>query len=237
MNKFPSKKIIAFEGLDNCFKETNFKHFSKNLKNEFPNELILTESFPRYGYQSCISVEKWLDGSLNRDMLKKYPQAINNLYAVDRLHYWYENTHGQKNNMQMLEETNACFIFDRYTISGIIYNPIKSIDIYDNLLFEHNAFGIPNPDIVVWLRNNNLEDFLENLNKKINKDKNETDIEYLKNVYEKSEFIINSDIFKIAGIDLIVIDINSKDELCKYKSEMELVFEIFEKVSNVLEDK
>lgn len=47
---FPKGLIIAFEGLDCSFKETNYKEFASRLVRDYPSkqDFIITESFPRY---------------------------------------------------------------------------------------------------------------------------------------------------------------------------------------------
>ena len=62
-------RIIAFEGLDNSFKETNYHAFVARLRYSADVE-ILTESFPRYGTQSAIMLEKWLDDLSERKEVK-----------------------------------------------------------------------------------------------------------------------------------------------------------------------
>ena len=56
-------KIIAFEGLDCSFKETNYKKFTENLKKNYElkeGEDLVTESFPRYDNDITIPLKKWL---------------------------------------------------------------------------------------------------------------------------------------------------------------------------------
>ena len=241
--KFPEGKIIAFEGLDNCFKETNFNTFVKHLRKEFPSAEIITESFPRYGNQSCLGVEKWLDGSLDRTHLKNHPEAINSLYAMDRLCYWFESVHGTKRNIDKLYDSDeskpVCFIFDRYTVSNAIYNPMVSdTTTIDDLQFDNNAFGIPQPDIVVWLRMGSFNTFKKLLAEKQNKDANEIDIDFLYKVWKRSEDLINTDAFKKLGIELIVVDVLSCVCTCNckpmFKTKIELGKEIWKRIENVL---
>ncbi len=236
--KFPEGKIIAFEGLDNCFKETNFKSFVKHLQNEFKDKEIITESFPRYGNQSCMGVEKWLDGSLDRSHLKNHPEGINSLYAIDRLCYWFESVHGGERNIDKLynESNQACFIFDRYTVSNAIYNPmVGDMTTIDDLEFDHNAFGIPQPDIVVWLRMSSFNTFKKLLAEKQNKDANEIDTDFLYKVWTRSENLINTNAFEKLGIKLVVVDVLLCGEGNIFKSKMELAHEIWKKTEDVLD--
>lgn len=215
-------RIIAFEGLDNSFKETNYKAFVSRLRslqsrndvrNDIRNLEIKTESFPRYGTQPAIMLEKWLDGSLDRQHMKDHPIATCNLYCMDRLAYWYESVHGMERNIDKLKNQESVFIFDRYSSSNAIYNPmtnLHNVSVVD-LLYDEKTYGIPTPDIVVWMR---MRDFgvLEHLiAKKANKDLNELDTSYIREVWERSERAINSNVFASAGINLIVIDVLNDD--------------------------
>ena len=67
--KFPKGLIIAFEGLDCSFKETNCINFFRRIQDEFSesSKNIFYESFPRYGNWSTKAVEKWLNGSIDRN--------------------------------------------------------------------------------------------------------------------------------------------------------------------------
>lgn len=225
---YPGGLIISFEGLDCCFKETNYNTFlSKLLANHNESYVnIFFESFPRYGQDMCIPVEKWLSGKIDRSTLSSLPLAKNTLYALDRMDYW----HGVSEEMDMEYDCNtlyqykqknkrACFVFDRYSISNIIYNPINGdFDApvtREEILFEETFFKVPRPDIVVWLRATDFEFIREGLAAKQNKDKNELDLTYLEKVWKRSERIIKEDrtnnILGYYGIRIIPININNPD--------------------------
>ena len=206
---FPGGLIIAFEGLDNCFKETNCKGFVNELKAIFPEKEIITEAFPRYGNWACMGVEKWLDGKLDRDVLKHLPTATCALYSLDRLAWWIEKVHGRDSIMfEKYGNPNTCFIFDRYQLSNAFFNPVNRKDTTEvDLNLEFANFGVPKPNIVFWMRANNFDAYVKLLAKKENKDENESDIEFLKAIWERSEAAIKDDIFKKAGIIFIPIDI------------------------------
>ena len=130
--------IIAFEGLDCSFKETNCKAFVNYAKYAVEvGTTIVTESFPRYENESSIFVRKWLDGkSFDRDFLKKHSMAVDSFYSIDRFSYWYDRTdHNGYSIMDIMKQnTNTfyTFIFDRYPETneangGWVTNPRKSI--------------------------------------------------------------------------------------------------------------
>ena len=232
---FPHKKIIAFEGLDNCFKETNYKAFVSRLRYEFGSTVdIHTESFPRYGNQSCLAVEKWLDGSFDRGVCMRNPKAVCSFYMIDRFSYWFEKVHGQKSNAEILysissSQKKMCFVFDRYNISNAIYNPrtpgtISTTDI----TYESTECEIPKADIVVWMRMRDFNVFEELIAKKKNKDKNELDLDFLYNAWIRSENILANHIIEESGIKLITIEI--LDENGNIRSRKDLADEIWNRI-------
>ena len=214
-------RIIAFEGLDNSFKETNYKTFAARLRYEADVEII-TESFPRYGTQPALMLEKWLDESLDRDHMKSHPIATCNLYCVDRLAYWYESVHGMQRNIDKLKNKESVFLFDRYSSSNAIYNPMKdqnNVSVED-LLYDEKVYGIPTPDIVVWMRMKSFDVLRQLIAEKANKDLNELDTSFIQGVWERSERAIQTNVFASAGINLIVIDVLNEDNTIKSRSEI-----------------
>ena len=200
--------VIAFEGLDNCFKQTNYELFVDFLNvNKWYS--VKTESFPRYGNWAAIAAEKWLDGSLDRNHLKNNKQALVSLYSIDRFAYWYESVHGMKRNIDTYQtDPLTMFIFDRYNISNAIYNPMNGTDVQvSDLTYDNDVYGIPKPDIVVWLKMSNFDVYSKMLMEKSNKDENEKDLAFIKEIYDRSEKAIGSSVFKDAGIHLIPIDV------------------------------
>lgn len=231
---FPDQKIIAFEGLDNSFKETNFKEFLKMLKQEFPENNIYSESFPRYGNQCTVGVEKWLNGSFDRSYLKAYPEAVNSMYSIDRLSYWYESVHGGTRNIENLNKVGSCFVFDRYNVSNAIYNPlVGGQTTVDDLQFDHYTFGIPQPDVVVWMRMRDFDVLKSLIAKKQGKDANEFDTEFIYQVWWRSENAIHSDIFERAGIKLIVIECLGVDG--NIRSREELAADVWYRIQDYLD--
>lgn len=229
--------IIAFEGLDCSFKETNFKAFTAHLRDMRDSRgfNIVTESFPRYGHPAAYHLEQWLGNHYDRDILKAHPAATDSLYSIDRFDYWYHKPNYEEENdptdYRWIDIINGkvgadkftYFVFDRYNLSNTIYNAIyPGIDIRD-FTFDSDMFAIPNPNIIVWMRIRSFDVLCELVSQKRNKDANELDTEYLRRVWERSEDIIKSDIFDKLGIKLIVVDcldedlnIKSRDEIREY---------------------
>ena len=245
---YPGGLIISFEGLDCCFKETNYQTFlSKLLENHNEKYVnVFFESFPRYENDMCIPVKKWLDGKIDRTILSSIPLAKNSLYAIDRMDYW----HGVSEEMDLEYDCNtlyqykqknkhACFIFDRYTVSNIIYTPMDgNFDSHvtkEEILFEESFFKVPRPDIVVWLRATDFEFIRQGLAAKQNKDKNELDLTYLEKVWKRSEMLIKEDIgiFEYFGIHIIPININNYDLTPRTREEV--AQDVEEKVYDVID--
>ena len=235
---FPSGKIIVFEGLDNCFKSTNFETFVRSMKDiyEFARDKyrVISEKFPRYGTQCAVGIEKWLNGSFDRDYMKKFPEAVNSQYSTDRFSYWFESVHGAERNINKLynsDEYETCFIFDRYNISNAIYNPMVGNDTtVDDLLFDHDTFGIPQADLVIFFRMRDFDILKSLIAEKQNKDANEVDTTFLKQVWDRAEKAISStEMFKKAGIELRIIEV--LDDNNNLKSRDQLAKEVWEQVS------
>ena len=217
--------IIAFEGLDCSFKETNYKSFLNHLR-EMRNPSgfsIHAESFPRYGKKACVPVERWLSGSYDRHMLKQHPKAVCSFYSIDRLDYWYKKQSDCTRNIELLNDTEKFhyFVFDRYSLSNPIYNPLHPNDVNEeDFVFDRDIYGIPNPTRVIWMRMKSFDVLSNLIAQKQNKDQNELDIEFLRGVWERSEQIISSDIFNKLGIELVVVDCLNADNTIKSKIEL-----------------
>lgn len=241
--KFPAQKIIAFEGLDNCFKSTNWATFVKKMmlaswSTGGKECRVMTEKFPRYGTTSAIGVEKWLDGSFDRDRMKNYPEAINVQYSTDRLSYWFESVHGGERNIDKLYDDNhpTCFVFDRYNTSNAIYNPFVGNDTtVDDLTFDRDSFGIPQADIVVFFRMKNFDVLKSLIAKKKDKDENELDTTFIQEVWERAErAIAKPEMFKKADIDLIIIEVLNEDDTIK--TEEQLSEEVWNSIASKLRE-
>ena len=217
--------IIAFEGLDNSFKETNHISFLNMLKYMRFGDYykIHSESFPRYGHWSAKGLEKWLDGSIDRTMLKSHTKAINSLYSIDRLSYWYESDENGYRNIDFLNDKDKFhyFVFDRYNLSNTIYNPIHPGEVnIEDFTFDHDVYGIPNPNVIIWMRMRNFDVLADLISKKKNRDMNELEIDFLKDKWDRSEQIISSSIFDQLGIKLIVVDCLNDDDTIKSKTDI-----------------
>lgn len=215
--QFPKGQIIAFEGLDSSFKETNYKRFIDYLKSTFPKESergLLTASFPRYGSQSCTMVERFLKNIIDSSRIREggYSDAICSLYSIDRLDYWntlfkipYNNI--QLTNLDLLDLPTSCFIFDRYNFSNAIYNPENGKEITKrDILKEKEKFGNPLPTILVWFRMNDRDTYLDILNEKSDKDFNESNKQFMADVWDRTDKFFKSNILESCGITSVIVD-------------------------------
>lgn len=220
---FPGGEIIAFEGLDCSFKETNCNTFYDMLTKDFPlmkNKLI-KESFPRYDNDfSSFFIKKWLDGSFDRERLKEFPLLVNSFFALDRQLYWSDN------DGAMLKKKNEgyCFVFDRYNFSNTLYQRIKGTKYpsKEDFLSDSKNFGIPSPTIMVWMRIRHFNVLKQLLAKKKNKDKNELDIEFIYKTWESSEYILKNRMIQkyLPGMELVVCECLNWDGTIKSKEEI-----------------
>lgn len=194
----PQGMIIAFEGLDYSFKETNSKAFYERLKatleNERPTEssdYLVYQTFPRYTNDSSLFVRGWLNGSYNREALKECPTLVNSFYALDRMDFWYSIGSRGTNTSNINSIRDKCFIFDRYSFSNTIYNGGNTLIRINDISYEEKNFLVPLPDIVVFLRYPTLQLFLDNLKSKNGKDENERDIDFLTTAYNRLDRLID----------------------------------------------
>jgi thymidylate kinase len=225
--------IISFEGLDCSFKETNYEALVSNLEHMRDMQIITgvepfclhRESFPRYGSWSAVSVEKWLNGSFDRNVLKHLPKAIDSMYSIDRFAYWYEKDGKTgKRQIDLLDDNSYhLFVFDRYNLSSAIYNPIHPDSVHiEDFTFDSENYAIPNPDITFWMRMSSFDVLAGLIANKKNKDANELDLDFLRSVWERSEKVINStDIFDSIGTKLIIVDCLNPDFSIKSRKEIE----------------
>lgn len=220
-------QIIAFEGLDCSFKETNHRAFVERLQNMYAgyNDVsIHSGSFPRYNEPASIFLKKWLSNKFDRDMMKRNPRIVDSFYSLDRFDYWFDKGKSGMPRSEYLTSTDKFryFVFDRYNFSNTLYNPIHPGEVHiEDFMFDHDNFNIPNPDVIVWMRMKDFDTFIQNLSNKEGKDANEMDIEFLRGVWERSEQIIHSDIFDQIGIKLIVVDVLNDDNSFKSREEIE----------------
>lgn len=251
---FPKGLIISFEGLDCCFKETNYTTFLERMHSYFnetidTNSCIYRESFPRYGNPICYPIDCWLKGKWDRNYIGKAKTALSSLYAIDRMDYWHKTSeymqyrYGVSTMFEYMKKykNSTCFVFDRYTMSNIFYNSLSNPITEEEISYEQDHYVVPNPDIMVWLRASKFEFIAKNLAAKKNKDENELDLSFLRGVWERSENIMNNYLYKFenCGIYPIVITVNEEDLTARYWDDIadEIDVKVYNKIYDLIGNK
>ncbi|MCM1223416.1 MAG: hypothetical protein NC548_54105 [Lachnospiraceae bacterium] len=217
-------RIIAFEGADCCFKETNQKTFVKRLKEKLGKDnssIIASKSFPQYESKSSYFVQNWLDGTYDRTDLKHNHRLVDTMYALDRYDYWNFRLYNNPSMLDHLHMKKYCFVFDRYCVSNAFYNPLYGgLPTKDDFEFDFDLCGNPKPDIVVLMYSSDPDVSIKLLEEKKNKDKNELDIEFIRSVHENIHHAIDQKLFAKANIRCIPVNILDKDGNIRNKKDI-----------------
>lgn len=184
-------KLIVVEGAcDGIGKSTQFDLLRKSLEQE--GKEVSNHHFPSYGTIQGAPVEKYLKGEFGQPS-ELSPYFINALYANDRGITWYTK-------LKELYEKGNVILLDRYTTSSLIYQSalIEDIDEKKKFIdyvtdFEYNKIGIKEPDNVIFLHAPfDLVTEMRNARKQndgVTNDIHESNIEFMKKVYESAMFI------------------------------------------------
>ncbi len=186
-------KLIVIEGAcDGIGKTTQYNLLYEHLKKD--NEKIFNHHFPSYGTYYGVLVEKYLKGEYGSPN-ELSPYFVNALYAVDRAVAW------QTILKEKYDDGNI-ILLDRYTTSSLIYQSasIESIEERKKFIdfvidFEYNKIGIKKPDKVIFLTSS-FEQANELRNKRqdndgIVNDIHESNLEFMKKVYDNAVFVAN----------------------------------------------
>ena len=205
--------LIVIEGLDGSGKKTQVELLIDRLRDEGYDVYHL--DYPNYESKSSELVKMYLQGEISKDANDINPYLSSLFYASDRgISYIKE---WKKDYMNK----DTIFIADRYTTSNMLYQAakIKNKEEKDKYLdwlwdLEFNKIGLPIPDKVIFLDVNNevtqeLTEFRPNkINKGIEKDIHEADLELQKDSYENARYLID----KYGWIRIICIDKGLKDK-------------------------
>ncbi len=191
--------IVTFEGLDCSGKKTLSKRFVQEF-NWFERH-----EFPDYdeNFKSTPKIKQYLTGDI-----KLNHRELSKLFASNRQEFF--------DKIRYFEDEKRDLVFDRYSLSNLIYNQDKSlVDMVTNTeiaLFEFIYKFNPRADIT-FLLNVEFGEILERLSKKQNRDINENNIELL----QKCDRYINKVIYKDQSIlpyltkRLVLVRVNSDD--------------------------
>lgn len=186
-------KLYVIEGAcDGIGKTTQYELLKNKL--QMDNKSLAYHHFPTYGTYQGSLVEEYLKGSIG-EKSELSPYFINSLYAVDRAVTWYTK-------LKKLYENGNIIILDRYTTSSLFYQSALIEDIEEKkkfidyvVDFEYKKLGIKEPDEVIFLTAPfelvmNLKD-QRKINDGIMYDIHESDLQFMKKVYENSNFVAN----------------------------------------------
>ena len=184
-------KIIVLEGAcDGVGKSTQFPLLKERLEQE--GETVITHHFPSYDTYQGKPVEMYLKGEFGHPK-DESPYFINSLYALDRAITW-------RSLLKKEYDKGNTILLDRYTTSSIIYQASVIEDLEERKKFidyitdfEYNKLGIMRPDKVIFLhapfdvvtrkrKERSQNDGVQN-------DIHETDINYMRGVYDNAMFI------------------------------------------------
>lgn len=180
-------KIIAFEGLDCCFKETQSKMLLYDLKALYQgNPTVIINDFPRYTSLTGQVIYNMLHNQYG-DINKLPIQLIGDIYSIDRAIEYYTKM------KQEYEEFDTIYILDRWTYSNCIYQVAREYDLNSKdpylltnihnsfisyMMKEFNMYKLPRPDITFHM-DMSIECMKKLLVEKKNKDINELNIDFL----------------------------------------------------------
>lgn len=189
--KMKDGRLIVIEGsCDGIGKSTQYDLLCKRYLSE--GEEIEKHHFPSYGTYQGAPVEKYLQGEFGNPS-ELSPYFITGLYAMDRAVTWYTT-------LKKAYEEGKVIILDRYTTSSLIYQSALIDDIekkkkfVDYVIdFEYRKLGIKEPDNVIFLHA--PFDLVTEMRKSrkqnegVVNDIHESNIEFMKKVYESAMFI------------------------------------------------
>ncbi len=184
-------KLIVIEGAsDGIGKSTQIAKLKEHL--EADGAKIASHHFPTYYSYQGKGVEMYLAGEYGKPE-ELSPYFVNNLYAYDRAVTW-------RMKLKELYRKGRTILLDRYTTSSLIYQSAlmetkqAKKDFIDFVIdFEYNKLGIQQPDAVIFLHAplelvNKLRAARTD-NEGVQHDIHETDLEFLRKVYDNSMFV------------------------------------------------
>ena len=187
--------IIVIEGLDGSGKETLVRNLKTRVERTSSKNVGVI-AFPTYEDIDPLNVSAYLNGELgNKEDI--HPKLASCLYLNDRLNALPK--------LKKIISENNVVIIDRYVGSnmyhqGALLKPSKEMTKEEQLFefsqylkkLEHDMYGIPVPDIIVWI-DNGINGTPTNLrmNTDVVSDILEKDLAYQKNAYDALKIVAN----------------------------------------------
>ncbi|OPJ61053.1 dTMP kinase [Clostridium oryzae] len=142
-------KLIIIDGCDGSGKATQSKLLENRLREE--SKKIKRIEFPDYSSESSALVKMYLDGMFGKNAEDVNPYVASTFYAVDRYASF-------KTKWKDFYENGGIILADRYTTSNMLHQAAKISDTNEKNKFlkwlcdfEYNLFGLPTPDLVIFL--------------------------------------------------------------------------------------
>lgn len=162
--------LIVIDGIDGSGKHTQAELLYSKLIEKYHKSIkdnIALVSFPNYGSNGCIMVEKYLNGDFGNDPNMIDPYTASLFYMIDRSISFWSDKWGE------IYRSGGIVIADRYYTSNIIHQGAKILAMdsriknnlnptldnfreftkFKNWLIdtEHNRIGVPKPNKIFWL--------------------------------------------------------------------------------------
>lgn len=140
-------KLIVIEGVDSSGKETQANLLYDSLK-EAGN--VIQVSFPDYDSDFCIPVKRYLAGDLGNAPDDVNAFAASAFYAIDRFASFKRGEWGS------VYRAGGTVIADRYVTSNLVHQASKLSAGKEEFIewlsdLEYQKFGLPIPDLVIFL--------------------------------------------------------------------------------------
>jgi len=137
--------FVVIDWIDWSGKWTQVKIVEEKLKEMWKKVKIL--DYPRYEEKSSFMVQKYLNGDYGKEV---WPKLSSMFYAIDR----FDSSFGIKKDY----EDYDYIISNRYVSANVIHQSGKISDKKERKEFiewvedlEYNIFGIPKPDLTIFL--------------------------------------------------------------------------------------
>lgn len=143
-------KLIVIDGVDASGKETHTKLLCEKLLEEGKKVRII--SFPAYNNPSSTLVRMYLNGELGSNPEDVNAYAASSFFAADRYVTYKQDWRKD------YEDSDTVILADRYVSSNMIHQAgkLKSETEKEEFMewlsdLEYNRYGLPEPDITVFL--------------------------------------------------------------------------------------
>lgn len=187
-------KLIAIDGVDASGKQTHTELLADYLSQK--GYKVRRLSFPMYDSPSSSLVKMYLSGELGKNADDVDAYAASTLFAADRFATYKADWHKD------YKDKDTIIVADRYVSSNMIHqaSKIENLSEKDKFLdwlydFEFNLYGLPKPDLTIFLDMppSYGKLLMAGRDNKFSKDENldihESDFSYLEKSYENAKYV------------------------------------------------